>query len=241
MKNKFGWILIFIELGLIVWFGTKHWDEINKSINLLITPKIIETEVQKEMVEISKELEKLEPMATISPTPKVKKTIPTLTIKKIIYPTPTPDNKPWGVSQQIDEVTWTMKVGQDEEMATPREIWEALNEYRKIHGSQILNWDIKLGDYAQIRAELLNSNKTTDKHEGFSNFVNNEDGFNKLGFTALGENISYGYKLSGVHTIEWMYAGDKPHNDNQLDNRWNYVGVGVGGLATCLIFGTGKF
>ena len=32
-----------------------------------------------------------------------------------------------------------------------------------------------------------------------------------------------------------MYAGDQPHNDNQLDNRWNYVGIGVDGLATCLI------
>ena len=90
-------------------------------------------------------------------------------------------------------------------------------------------------------AKYLNGKKSVDKHEGFTNFVNNEDGFNKLGFTMLGENISYGYKLNGVHVIEWMYAGDKPHNDNQLDNRWNYVGIGVNGLATCLIFGTGKF
>ena len=74
-----------------------------------------------------------------------------------------------------------------------------------------------------------------DQHLGFNDFVQNQDGFNKLGFTALGENISYGYKLNGVHIIEWMYAGDQPHNDNQLDNRWNYVGIGVDGLATCLI------
>ena len=40
--------------------------------------------------------------------------------------------------------------------------------------------------------------------------------------------------------IEWMYAGDKPHDDNQVNNRWNYVGIGVKGLATALIFGTGK-
>jgi len=38
-----------------------------------------------------------------------------------------------------------------------------------------------------------------------------------------------------------MYGGDEAHNNNQLDNKWNYVGIGVEGLASCLIFGTGKF
>jgi uncharacterized protein YkwD len=133
-----------------------------------------------------------------------------------------------------------MKVGEDEKMATPQEILTALNAYRQRYGSQNLTWDNKLGDYAQTRAKYLNSIKNVDKHEGFTNFVNNEDGFNKLGFTMLGENISYGYKLNGVHTIEWMYAGDEPHNKNQLDNRWNFVGIGVDGLATCLVFATGK-
>lgn len=149
--------------------------------------------------------------------------------------------EPWGVAKQIDEVTWTMKIGEDATMATAKEIWAALNEYRKVHGSQILNWDEKLGNYARDRAKYLNEIKSVDQHKGFSDFVENQDGFNKLGFTALGENISYGFKLNGVHVIEWMYAGDKPHNDNQLDNRWNYAGIGVDGLATCLIFGAGKF
>jgi len=164
---------------------------------------------------------------------------------KIIVPkpsTPIPtDSGPWGVSKQIGEHTWTIKIGEDDKIATPKEIFAALNEYRQVHGSQILTWDEKLGNYAQERAGYLNNKKTVDQHLGFNDFVQNQDGFNKLGFTALGENISYGYKLNGVHIIEWMYAGDKPHNDNQLDNRWNYAGIGVDGLATCLIFGTGKF
>jgi len=160
--------------------------------------------------------------------------------KKIIV-TPTPDNEPWGVAKQIDEVTWTMKIGEDKTMATAKEILTALNEYRQVHGSQVLNWDEKLGNYATDRAKYLNGIKSVDQHKGFNDFVENQNGFDKLGFTALGENISYGYRLNGVHIIEWMYAGDKPHNDNQLDNRWNYVGIGVDGLATCLIFGTGRF
>ena len=153
---------------------------------------------------------------------------------------PTPVEN-WGVAKQIDEVTWTMKIGEDATMATVKEIFTALNEYRKVQGSQVLTLDEKLSNYAQERAKYLNGLKSVDQHKGFSDFVENQDGFNKLGFTALGENISYGFKLNGVHIIEWMYAGDKPHNDNQLDNRWNYVGIGVDGLATCLIFGTGKF
>jgi len=229
VRNKIGWVLVLIEIGIIGWLTTKYWGDIRSFVGILIEPKVIETVAEKKIIEKFQKVE-----TEMSPSP-------TLIIKKIIYPTPTPDNEPWGVARQIDEVTWTMKVGQDEKMATAREIFDALNQYRQTHGSQILTWDNKLAEYAQSRAKFLNSQKNTDKHEGFNNFLQNENGFDKLGFTMLGENISYGYKLNGVHTIEWMYAGDKPHNDNQLDNRWNYVGIGVDGLATCLIFGTGKF
>lgn len=247
MKKKIGWLLVLIEFGLGGWLTKKYWKEINNFIGLFKIPTTYEVETRTEINEIPRNIEyptattTVFPTPTIISTPEIKIITPKVVIKRRIYPTPTPDNEPWGVARQIDDVTWTMKIGQDEKMATAREIWEALNEYRKTHGSQILNWDTKLVDYAQSRAEYLNSQKNVDKHEGFSNFVQNEDGFNKLGFTALGENISYGYRLNGVHIIEWMYAGDKPHNENQLDNRWNYVGIGVDGLATCLIFGTGKF
>jgi len=175
-----------------------------------------------------------------SPTPTEPKKINK--INKIIIPTPKPtDSEPWGVSRQINEHTWTIKIGEDQKMATSKEIFDALNEYRKVHSSQVLTWDEKLVNYAQERAVYLNGKKSVDQHAGFDDFLNNQDGFNKLGFTSLGENISYGFRLNGTHVIEWMYAGDKPHNDNQVDNRWNYVGIGVNGLATCLIFGTGKF
>lgn len=233
--------MVLIEFGLIGWLTTKYWSEIRYFVNLLVNTKIIETVNRSEIVDVAKENEEPIISPTVKPVIPTKTLSPTIIIKKKVYPIPTPDNEPWGVARQIDDVTWTMKIGEDEKMATAREIWEALNQYRQTHGSQNLNWDTKLADYAQSRAEYLNSQKTTDKHEGFNNYVQNEDGFNKLGFTRLGENISYGYKLNGVHTIEWMYAGDEPHDNNQRDNRWNYVGVGVDGLATCLIFGTGKF
>lgn len=182
------------------------------------------------------------PTLTPEPTEEIVKIVKIEKVKEITTPTPTPTpTEVWGISKQIGDKTWTIKIGEDATMATAKEIFDALNEYRKVHGSQMLTWNEKLGNYAQERAKYLNEIKSVDQHKGFNDYVENQDGFNKLGFTSLGENISYGYRLNGVHIIEWMYAGDEPHNKNQLDNRWNYVGIGVDGLATSLIFGTGKF
>jgi len=153
---------------------------------------------------------------------------------------PTVDVGPWGVAKQVSEHTWTMKIEPDAVMGSPKEIMDALNEYRRRFGVAILMWDEKLAAYALSRSEFFVKNKGLDEHKGFINYLNNEDGFNKIGFTALGENSSYGYKMNGVHLIEWIYAGDKPHNDNQLNKDWAYVGIGTAGTATCLIFGTGK-
>lgn len=235
MKKSTGIILIidFILLGWI-WQNREKLKEIIKP-----TIENHQNQEEKQNVEnVEKLVDEIKSLGTeilITATP-----MPTVVPTKKPTATPTIDPQPWGVVKQIDEVTWTMKVGEDEKMATPQEILTALNIYRQRYGSQILNWDEKLGSYAQSRAKYLNSIKNVDKHEGFNNYVEKEDGFNKLGFNALGENISFGYRLNGVHIIEWMYAGDKPHNDNQLDSRWNYVGIGVDGLATCLIFGTAK-
>lgn len=150
------------------------------------------------------------------------------------------DTTPWGVAQQVGEHTWTMRIGEDLTMATVVDIFDALNNYRVNHGSQKLSFDQKLVDYAQSRADFFVKNENLDSHKGFNNFLENEDGFNKLGFTSLGENASFGYRLNGVHTIEWIFAGDEAHNQNQLNNQWNYVGIGVRNTAVCIIFGTGK-
>lgn len=146
------------------------------------------------------------------------------------------NNEDWGIAKQIDEHTWTMKIGEDERMGGPREIVDALNKYRQRHGKGTLTWDEKLAEYAQTRTNFFASNKKLDGHAGFSKFVDEEDGFTKLGFSSLGENSSIGYRMEGVHLIEWIYAGDKPHDDNQLNSKWTHVGVGVTGTATNLIF-----
>ncbi len=161
-----------------------------------------------------------------------------------IFPTASPDKSPysdnsgpWGVAEQISEHTWSMKIGDDNRMATPDEIYTALNNYRKDKGRNQLRWDNRLAKYAQTRAQYFTSLGKLDEHAGFSDYVQNPDNLKTLGFWGVGENSSYGYRLSGVHLIEWIFAGDKPHDDNQLDPGWTDVGVGVDGIQTDIIFG----
>lgn len=143
----------------------------------------------------------------------------------------------WGVAKQISEKTWTMKVGFDEKMATPEEIFQALNVYRQRHGKNSLQWDERLAGFALERAKYFTQIGRLDEHKGFEGYVGDIENLKKLGFWRLGENSSFGYRLEGVHLIEWVFAGDEPHNKNQLDPEWTHVGIGVDGYQVDIIFG----
>lgn len=144
---------------------------------------------------------------------------------------------PWGVATQLNAHTWTMKVGSDSRMATPQEILAALNDYRQVHGSPALAWDNNLATYAQSRADYFNSIGKLDEHAGFEAYVSNASNLeHNLNFYNLGENSSIGYQLLGVHLIEWVFAADEAHNENQLNPKWTHVGIGVSGTAVDLIF-----
>ncbi len=177
---------------------------------------------------------------TTTLTPTIKPTPSASAVPSLSREIPTADPGPWGVAKQIGEHTWTMKIQLDSRMSTPKELFDALNVYRVKSGVSALTWDEKLANYAQSRADFFTQNKNLDSHKGFEDYLNNQDGFAKLGFDSLGENASYGYRLLGVHLIEWIYAGDEPHDKNQLNTIWNYVGIGINGTSSCLIFGTGK-
>lgn len=176
------------------------------------------------------------------PTPTNKPTIsPSLTpTEKLLLPTPTDFIQEWGVAKQIDDNTWTMKIGEDERIGTPEEIFLALNLYRSRHGSNPLSWNDDLAQYAETRVDHYATIGQTDKHEGFMKFVEEPNNVRGLGFNALGENSSQGFKLNATHLIEWMYAGDEPHNKNQLNPEWTHVGIAVKDTFTELIFGGKK-
>ena len=125
-------------------------------------------------------------------------------------------------------------------MATPQEVFSALNSYRSVNGASQLSWDDALAGYASGRAQYFASISSTDKHVGFNNFLENENGFDQLGFRRVGENSYYGGKLTGVHLIEWVFAKSPGHNANQLDNTWTHVGIGVTNSSADLIFASEK-
>jgi uncharacterized protein YkwD len=130
-----------------------------------------------------------------------------------------------------------MKVGMDPQMSTPNELYEALMVYRNIKGKSRLTWDDRLATYASERALFICQNGS-DHHAGFSQYLE-DGGYEKLGFRHLGENMSNGMRLSGVHLIEWIYSKSPGHDANQL-GPWSHIGVGISGNCSVLIFGDRK-
>lgn len=175
---------------------------------------------------------------TPTPAPSETKVLPTSKQTQAVKSAK--DTTPWGVAEKIDGTTWTMKVGQDNIMAEPAHIFEALNSYRQRKGSGALSWDDRLAEFAKMRTETFNSVGKLDGHSGFQDYLKNEENIKALGFYGLGENSSYGFQMEAVHLIEWVFAGDPPHDNNQLDPTWSHVGIGVSGTAADLIFGKNK-
>ncbi len=173
----------------------------------------------------------LPPTPTATPVPVVVTAAPTS------VPAPQEENK-YGVARKVEgsEYGYTMDVQDDATMASAQEIFDALNRYRTGKGIHALNWDNNLASFAIERANYFESSGL-DEHRGFLDYVNNGDNRKKLGFWALGENASKGYKLSGTHLIEWVFAGDAPHDNNQLSGDWTDVGIGVNGTSVDLVFG----
>lgn len=141
----------------------------------------------------------------------------------------------WGEAVQVSETGYRMKVGFDSVMGTPEETFKALNHYRYTKGKSNLTWDDRLAKYALERATFICQNGS-DGHAGFSDYVENQEGYKTLGFYQLGENMSTHMKFTGTHLIEWMYAADPAHDGNQLGD-WSHVGVGIYKDCSALIFG----
>lgn len=154
-----------------------------------------------------------------------------------VQPTTQPKDseEQWGIQKQVSEHTWTMKMGSDPQMTTVPELYEVLNNYRVRHGANPLEQDEKLTSLAQLRAHQLAALGGGDEHAGFSEYMKDPDNVQKLGYNNVSENYSFGYRLNGVHIIEWAYS-DPPHDQTQKNPKWTRVGVAVEGTITVLIF-----
>lgn len=179
------------------------------------------------------------PTNTPTPTPKPKskkpKNMPTPTLPT----TKNPDSSKY-TAEKIGDVTFRVEgVANDNSMASPQDIVNALNSYRGEKGLPNLSVDGTLSSFAQERANLFSSNGSLDSHAGFRDYMNN-GGFEKSGFNGLGENSAFlSGPMNGDKIIRQIFGADHLHDGNQLDN-WTHVGVGVSGNAINVNFGKNK-
>lgn len=199
--------------------------------NLIVRQRPSETMTTTKKVEVIFPSPSAVPSLTVSPTK-----VPTLSDP--FANDPDLKDADWGKAVQVSETGYRMKIAFDERMATPNEVFEALNRYRLTKNKSLLLWDDNLAKYALERATYVCKNGS-DGHAGFSEYVENQEGYKTLGFYSLGENMSTHMRFTATHLIEWMYAADAPHDNNQLGD-WSHVGVGIYEDCSSLIFANRK-
>lgn len=176
------------------------------------------------------------PSATLTATPAP----PTVTLNAPAVKTQviqTTQPVPWGQTEKIGEHLYRTYVGSDPVMGTPEEILSALNNYRRNHNARELSSDPALCQLAQRRAAEQEKLGNLDTHKGLVTYMDNPKHWEELNVTAIGENASYGYILSGVHLIEWVFDSDEEHRSNQLNPNWSLACAGVSGVTVDIIFG----
>ncbi|MCL4389791.1 MAG: hypothetical protein M1484_04810 [Patescibacteria group bacterium] len=144
---------------------------------------------------------------------------------------------PWGTTESLGNHLYRTYVGNDPAMGTPDEILTALNSYRRDHNVGSVQKDDNLCQLAQWRAQTQNQAGTLDGHKGLEDYMNDPNHWQELNIKAIGENASYGYVLSGVHLIEWVFDSDAEHRANQLNAQWDLACPATSGVTVDIIFG----
>lgn len=176
------------------------------------------------------------PSATLTATPAPTKTtlnVPTPKTQTIQTSQPVP----WGTTEKLGEGLYRTYVANDPAMGTPAEILQALNSYRRAHNAGYVFSDDKLCSLAQSRAQEQDKLGNLDEHKGLIDYMADQSHWSYLNVTGIGENASYGYVLSGVHLIEWVFDSDEEHRENQLNPDWALACAGVSGVTVDIIFG----
>lgn len=148
---------------------------------------------------------------------------------------------PWGTTEKLAEHTYRTYVGEDEIMSSVEELHNALNKYRANHGVQELFVSDQLCRIADFRIAQLDAIDGLDAHKGFKEYLSDGKNWENIPrFVSVGENNSYGYKLSGTHLIEWVFDADEEHRSNQMNPKWNRVCSRISGTIVEIIFGEEK-
>lgn len=156
---------------------------------------------------------------------------------KVVYWTPAP-TIPWGTTEKVGEHTYRTYVGDDEIMSTADELNLAINKYRVAHGVGELVVSDTLCKLADMRIAQLVAIGGLDSHKGFKEYLANDSNWDNIpGFKSVGENNSYGYRLSGTHLIEWVFDADEEHRSNQMNPKWNRICTRISGTIVEIVFG----
>jgi uncharacterized protein YkwD len=110
---------------------------------------------------------------------------------------------------------------------TEADLWKALGEYRKDHGSNTLTLDENLCRYARQRTQELITRLNTlkpgdtplDNHAGFIRDTDSGLAFQITGFDVLAEDLAY-YPAAqnAVQVIEWGWDSSPKHKASLLAN-----------------------
>jgi uncharacterized protein YkwD len=147
----------------------------------------------------------------------------------------------WGQTDKIADHTYRTYVADDSHMSTESELFEALNDYRIDHGVQKLFLSDSLCRLADMRINQLAQLGSLDAHKGLNEYLADEKNWQNFPrFDSIGENNSYGYKLSSTHLIEWVFDADEEHRSNQQNPRWNRACIRIHDTIVEMIFGEEK-
>lgn len=98
------------------------------------------------------------------------------------------------------------------------QIVTSTNNYRAKHGLVKLKEQSCAKSYAVARAKWMAANRTL-KHSSMSTVAS------KCHFTAVGENIAYGYSSGSAVVKAWMASSG--HRKNILTAKYRYIGSGA--------------
>jgi len=144
---------------------------------------------------------------------------------------------PWGTTEKLGDGLYRTYVANDAQMGSSEEILNALNNYRRSHNSRELSSDQGLCTLALRRAQEQEKLGNLDEHKGLISYMDDPNHWKELNVNAIGENASYGYTLSGVHLIEWVFDSDVEHRTNQLNPDWSLGCAKTAGVTVDIIFG----
>lgn len=120
------------------------------------------------------------------------------------------------------------------------ELYNKVNRFRHENSLSLLHGNDDCLKLAKERVQYWIDKQYTHQHNLHSQFYGHSQVYkDNVGFVAMGENTSYGYKQS---VFEYWRDSNKGHKEMMLKPYWKYCGIAIGTnhlgkQLTCMIYG----